>query len=157
MIGILLYVIVVQMAAASYSKRMDEGNDICEENLIEPATAVDDPKETAVLIDRVAVKIGSNIRVVPIDEILYLQSEGDYVLIIKEKGKFIKEQTMKYFEQTLPPKQFVRIHRSYIVNVASISRIECYGKNKQSMILRNSMQLKMSQTGYRLLKASLNL
>ncbi len=156
-IGILFYIITIQIIATSYSQQMDAGNEICEDEQIEATTPTAVLKEASSYIDRVTVKIGSNIRVIPVNDILYLQSEGDYVLIITEKDKFIKEQTMKYFEQNLSQQHFVRIHRSFIVNVSFISRIECYGNNKQSMTLRNGIQLKMSAAGYRLLKASLNL
>jgi hypothetical protein len=157
MIGILLYIIILQIIATSCLQQMEPENEVCDDaQIIAPFPAAE-PKESNSLIDRVTVKIGSNIRMIPINDIFYLQSEGDYVLIITEKEKFIKEQTMKYFEQNLPQQQFVRIHRSFIVNVSFISRIECYGNNKQSMMLRNGVQLKMSVAGYRLLKASLNL
>ncbi len=157
MIGILLYIIVVQIIATACSQQMEAGNEVCEDTQIVAPFPASEPKELISLIDRVTVKIGSNIRMIPVNDILYLQSEGDYVLIITEKDKFIKEQTMKFFEQNLPQQQFVRIHRSFIVNVSFISRIECYGNNKQAMTLRNGVQLKMSVAGYRLLKASLNL
>jgi len=157
MIGILLYIIIIQIIATSCSQQLESENEVCEVAQIVSPSAVSDPKEPIPFIDRVTVKIGSNIRVIPVSAIYYLQSEGDYVLIITEKEKFIKEQTMKYFEQNLPQQQFVRIHRSFIVNVSSISRIECYGNNKQAMTLRNGVQLKMSVAGYRLLKETLNL
>jgi hypothetical protein len=157
MIGILLYIIIIQIIATSCSQQLESEDEVCEVAQIVSPSAVSDPKEPIPFIDRVTVKIGSNIRVIPVGAIYYLQSEGDYVLIITEKEKFIKEQTMKYFEQNLPKQQFVRIHRSFIVNVSSISRIECYGNNKQAMTLRNGVQLKMSVAGYRLLKATLNL
>jgi hypothetical protein len=157
MIGILLYIIIIQIIATSCSQQLESEDEVCEVAQIVSPSAVSDPKEPIPFIDRVTVKIGSNIRVIPVGAIYYLQSEGDYVLIITEKEKFIKEQTMKYFEQNLPKQQFVRIHRSFIVNVSSISRIECYGNNKQAMTLRNGVQLKMSVAGYRLLKETLNL
>ena len=157
MIGILLYIIVLQIIATSCSQQIDVGNEICDDSQIEATTTKAVLKGVNAYIDRITVKIGTNIRVIPVNDILYLQSEGDYVLIITEKDKFIKEQTMKYFEQNLSNQYFVRIHRSYIVNVSFISRVECYGNNKQSLILRNGVQLKMSVSGYRFLKASLNL
>jgi len=157
MIGILLYIIVEQIIATSYSQQKEAGNELCEDTQLVAHFAASKPKNSIALIDRITVKIGSNIRMIPVIDILYLQSEGDYVLIITEKDKFIKEQTMKYFEQNLPQQQFIRIHRSFIVNVSFISRIECYGNNKQALILRNGVQLKISIAGYRLLKASLNL
>lgn len=115
------------------------------------------PKVEVELIERVAVKLGQKIHVIMIPEILYLQSDGDYVMIYTMNGKFIKEQTMKYFEEHLPTEQFVRIHRSYIVNIEMISRIELYKKQQQMLTLKNGHQLKTSIAGYKILKSKLGL
>ncbi|MGC9150634.1 MAG: LytTR family transcriptional regulator DNA-binding domain-containing protein [Microbacter sp.] len=64
---------------------------------------------------------------------------------------------MKYLEQHLPSQMFVRIHRSFIVNVKAISRIESYGKNRQTLILRTGVQLNMSVVGHLALKMLLHL
>ena len=108
-------------------------------------------------LDRIAVKVGQKIHVVLVSEILYLQSYGDYVQIITEKEKLIKEQTMKYFELHLPSNRFVRVHRSYIINVEKISRIELYAKQSQRITLHNGDQLKVSAAGYKTLRAALDL
>ncbi|MBP7274394.1 MAG: LytTR family transcriptional regulator DNA-binding domain-containing protein, partial [Saprospiraceae bacterium] len=84
-------------------------------------------------------------------------AESDYVQVITEKGKYLKEQTMKYFEENLLPTKFIRVHRSYIVNVEAISRIELYEKQTQLVTLKNGMQIRMSQSGYKLLKNILKL
>ena len=107
--------------------------------------------------ERIAVKIGQKIHVIQISNILYFQSYGDYVQIITAKEKFIKEQTMKYFESHLPANQFVRIHRSYIINIEMISRIELYTKQNQLVTLKNGDQLKVSAAGYKTLRAALDL
>jgi DNA-binding LytR/AlgR family response regulator len=92
-----------------------------------------------------------------IPEILYLQADGDYVQIHTINGKYLKEQTMKYFELHLPAGQFVRVHRSTIVNVEMISRIELYEKQSQQLTLKNGQQVKTSPSGYKALRAALNL
>jgi DNA-binding LytR/AlgR family response regulator len=79
------------------------------------------------------------------------------VHIFTESGKYMKEQTMKYFEEHLSPSKFVRVHRSCIVNVDAISRVELYEKQTQLLILKNGIQIKMSQAGYKLLKGRLKL
>lgn len=109
------------------------------------------------IIERIAVKSGSKIHVVQVSEIVYVQSDGDYVHIFTLTGKYLKEQTMKYFEESLPPAQFVRVHRSYIVNVQAIARVELYDKQNQQLTLKNGHQIKASQAGYKLLRARLNL
>ena len=86
-----------------------------------------------------------------------MKAESDYVHIFTEKGKYLKEQTMKFFEENLLPSRFVRVHRSYIVNVDAISRVELYEKQTQLLTLKNGMQIRMSQAGYKLLKSILKL
>jgi DNA-binding LytR/AlgR family response regulator len=113
--------------------------------------------EPAELIDRIAVKSGQKIHVIQVHQILYLQADSDYVHIFTESGKYMKEQTMKYFEEHLSPSKFVRVHRSCIVNVDAISRVELYEKQTQLLILKNGIQIKMSQAGYKLLKGRLKL
>ena len=108
-------------------------------------------------IERISVRTGGKIIIIPLSEIIYIRSYGDYVYIIAEKGKFIKEQTMKYFESSLPHTHFIRIHRSYIVNVSKISRIELSEKQNQQIILTNGDKLKISATGYKVLRKSLNI
>lgn len=109
------------------------------------------------VLERIAVKSGQKIDVILIPEIIYLQAEGDYVKIFTEKGKYLKEETMKYFQEHLPLKQFVRIHRSYIVNVEKIQKIDVYEKQNQLITLKSGEQIKASIAGYKQLKIALNL
>ncbi|MBC7451825.1 MAG: LytTR family transcriptional regulator [Cytophagales bacterium] len=87
---------------------------------------------------------------------VYLETQDDYVLICTSEGKFIKQQTMKYFEQSLSPDQFIRIHRSYLVNVTEIVRIEPYEMISYQMVLKNRSVLPISRNGYSLLKERLD-
>jgi len=107
-------------------------------------------------MERITIKTGGKIKVIVLDEINYLQAEGDYVAIVTAEGRWLKEQTMKYFDEHLPPDMFVRIHRSYIVGVPKIARIERYG-NLYQVVLRNGEKIKVSATGYRVLKEKLDL
>ncbi|MDX9748369.1 MAG: LytTR family DNA-binding domain-containing protein [Paludibacter sp.] len=106
---------------------------------------------------RIALRSGTKIHVVPIGEVLYLQADGDYVQVVTPKGRFLKEQTLKSFGEQLPPESFVRVHRSILVNVEAISRIERYEKNSQQLRLKNGETVKVSQQGYKLLRESLGL
>jgi len=103
------------------------------------------------LIDRIAVRSGQKIKIIPIDTILYIKADGDYISIRTAEGSWLKEQTMKYTEDRLPMNDFVRIHRSYIVNIHRISRIERYGDN-QLVVLSNNEKIKISAARYRTLK-----
>lgn len=107
-------------------------------------------------IDRVSVKKGQDIHIVRIDELQYVQAEGDYVLLYTAAGRFLKEQTMRWFEEHLPD-HFVRIHRSSIVNIDEIARVELFGKENYHVRLKNGTVLKASINGYRMLKVRLDL
>lgn len=109
------------------------------------------------LIDRITVKDGSRIHLITADELFYIQACGDYVMLITPSGEYVKEQTMKYFETHLPPETFVRVHRSTIVNVTQISRVELFGKETYQLLLKNGVKLRVSLSGYRLLKERLGL
>lgn len=108
-------------------------------------------------LDRITVKDGSKIHLIKVDELIYLQACGDYVMLITPSGEYVKEQTMKYFETHLPPNTFVRIHRSTIVNVTQISRVELFGKETYQLLLKSGVKLRVSLSGYRLLKERLGL
>ena len=108
-------------------------------------------------IDRITVKDGTRIHLVKVEDLLYIQACGDYVTLITPQGEYIKEQTMKYFETHLPADNFVRVHRSNIVNVTQISRVELFGKETYQLLLKNGVKLRVSLSGYRLLKERLGL
>jgi two-component system, LytTR family, response regulator len=78
-------------------------------------------------------------------------------MIHTKEGRHLKEKTMKYFESSLDAKKFIRIHRSYIVNVTEINRLEHYDKENYMAILKNNTQLKVSSSGYKLLKDALKM
>jgi two-component system LytT family response regulator len=104
------------------------------------------------VLERIAIKQGTKIHIIPVDTINYIESNGDYVLIYTSEGRFIKEKTMKYYEQHLPKQSFVRIHRSYIANIHCIARIENFEKESHLAILKNEARLKVSAEGYKSLK-----
>jgi two-component system LytT family response regulator len=109
--------------------------------------------ENTEMLDRIVVKLGSKIKVIPVDTVLYIESQDDYVMIYTNEGKYLKQQTMKYFEQHLDSSKFSRIHRSYLVNINTIKQLELYEKNSYLAVLSNGAKLKVSDTGYKALKS----
>jgi hypothetical protein len=123
----------------------------------EPETNNDDkPVEPSEAIDKISVKDGGRIHIIKLNDIFCIQACGDYVTLFTPSGQFIKEQTMKHFEKHLPS-DFVRIHRSSIVNTNHIMRVELYGKESYHIRLKNGTSVRASGTGYKLLKERLNL
>ncbi len=118
---------------------------------------LDDVREKETTIDRVVVKDRSKIDIIPVDEIWYIQAEDDYVMLYTKRGRFLKKATMHYFEDHLPPKSFVRIHRSYIIHTDQIKRMERYEKETFIIELKCNETVKTSKTGAKRLKESLGM
>lgn len=97
---------------------------------------------------RVIIRKGSAISFISVSDIHYIQAEDDYVMIYHSGGKALKQQTMKYYEKQLPAREFVRIHRSYIVAIEQISRVEPYGKDNHIAIMKDGKRLPVSRSGY---------
>ncbi|NTV83531.1 MAG: response regulator [Bacteroidales bacterium] len=110
---------------------------------------VDEDKK---MLERVVTRLGSKITVIPVEKIRYLEAADDYVMIFSELGNHLKEKTMRFFEEHLPEGQFIRIHRSYIVNISEIKSLELYSKDSYLAILKNGEKLKVSSEGYRRLR-----
>ncbi len=102
--------------------------------------------------NRIVVKFNGNIKIIPAHEIFYIEAFDDYVKIFTKDDFFLKKKTMNYFEETLNAKDFVRVHRSYIVQLASITRIEPYEKNTYIALLKNGKKIPLSRAGYSKLK-----
>jgi two-component system, LytTR family, response regulator len=104
------------------------------------------------ILERVITRLGSKITVIPVEKIRYIESADDYVMIFSEIGNHLKEKTMKYFEDHLPQGQFIRIHRSYIVNISEIRSLELYSKDSYVAVMKSGEKLKVSSEGYRKLR-----
>jgi two-component system LytT family response regulator len=102
---------------------------------------------------RLVVKDGPHVHVVPASRLDYAEAQDDYVCLHTEGKSYLKQQTISALESALDPQQFIRIHRSYLVNLARIARIEPYGKESHVAILTDGTQLPISRTGYDRLKS----
>jgi len=107
-------------------------------------------------LSRIVVRKANSINIIPVDKVRYVEAQDDYVMIYHSAGKALKQQTMKFYEDNLPKSDFVRIHRSYIVKVEEIKRIEPYGKDNHIAILQSGDKLPVSRAGYKHLKEELN-
>jgi two-component system LytT family response regulator len=107
--------------------------------------------------NRVVVKINGRIKIIPVQDIHYLEAADDYVKIVTQEGPFLKNRTMAFFEKMLDAQQFIRVHRSYILNVGQITRIDPYEKETYLAILKDGSKILVSKTGYPRLKEVLGL
>jgi two-component system LytT family response regulator len=106
---------------------------------------------------RIVVKTGGKIKIIPLEDIHFLEAADDYVKIHTHQGAFLKNRTMSYFEHALDPTQFVRTHRSYILNIQQVTRIDPYEKDSHLCILQSGAQVPVSKAGYVKLKSVLGL
>jgi two-component system, LytTR family, response regulator len=106
---------------------------------------------------RVVVKEGGNIRIIPVHEIQYIEAYDDYVKIFTQKEMFLKKKTMNFYEQSLDTSLFVRVHRSYMIQLAQITRIEPLEKDSHVALLKNGVRIPLSKSGYTKLKTVLGI
>ncbi len=142
----------VQVAVEKAMKQIQSGAGNKEE--LENLSQTHD--ENSGLLTRIVVKSGSKIKIIPVETIDYLESEDDFVMIYCKEGHFLKQKTMKYFENHLDPKKFIRIHRSCLVNSVQIAEIQQYGKESWMLLTKNGAKLKISKSGYLALKEFLS-
>jgi hypothetical protein len=150
--GVLIYILFVlvyylQLAALEIKEQ---------KMLLENAKA-DSASTPEEKITRISIKKKQEIHLIPVHQIYYIEANGDYVLIHTVDKKYLKDRTMKYWETHLPEENFVRIHRSYIVNTEFVAKIELYEKEIYKVQLKNGDSLKVSTTGYKLLKQKMQL
>ena len=106
---------------------------------------------------RIVVKDKGAINVIPTSEVYFLEAYDDYVKVHIKNNYFLKKKTMNYFEKTLSSKDFVRIHRSYIININYLTKIEAFEKNSYRATLTNGNIVPISRTSYSQLKKNLGL
>jgi two-component system LytT family response regulator len=97
---------------------------------------------------RVLIRDGANVHVLPVDKIDYVEAQDDYVAFKSEGKQYLKDQTLSAVEQALDPARFVRIHRSFILNIDRLSKVELYAKDSRMAILRDGIRLPVSRAGY---------
>ena len=107
-------------------------------------------------LDRIVVRDGSRVHIIPVHKLDCVEAQDDYVALCSEGHKYLKQQTIASLEAALDPKQFLRVHRSFIVNLERVARIEPYGKDSKVAVLQNGSQLPVSRAGYDRLRAVLD-
>lgn len=107
-------------------------------------------------LHRVVVKDGSLVHVIPADDIIRLEAADDYVEIHTKEGKYLKQKPLSFFEQHLDPDHFIRVHRSGMVAIGEISKLEPYSKDSYIIILKNGDEVNVSKSGLKELRERLN-
>jgi two-component system, LytTR family, response regulator len=107
-------------------------------------------------LDRIPVRDGSSVFIIPVGKLDYAEAQDDYVALVSEGKKHLKQQTISSLETALDPSRFLRVHRSYIVNLERVVKIEPYGKDTFVAILSGGVQLPVSRAGHARLRAFLD-
>src|SRR5688572_9019985 len=98
--------------------------------------------------ERILIRDGANVHVLPADAIDYVEAQDDYVAFKSAGKQYLKDQTLAALEALLDPARFVRIHRSFILNIDRIAKVELYAKDSRMATLRDGTRLPVSRAGY---------
>jgi two-component system LytT family response regulator len=139
-----------------FAKAIDKALDI-NRNMVTPNKPSDNFSELTrdLPLNRIVVKDSKGINVIPINDIRYFEAQDDYVMIYTQKARFLKKQTLKNLEERLTSELFIRVHRSYIVNISEITKIEPYEKESYIALLKSGEKIKISASGYKTLREKL--
>lgn len=107
--------------------------------------------------NRIVVKDGQDIKIIPTQDVVYLEAYDDYVKIHTLKDCYLKKHTLSKFEDSLSLSKFVRVHRSYMINVSYLLKIEQLTKDSHRAVLKNDDAVQISRTGYLKLKQALGI
>ena len=109
---------------------------------------VRDAKPRTGYAERVLIRDGADVHVLPVDSIDYVEAQDDYVAFTSAGKQLLKDQTLAAVEATLDPSRFVRVHRSFVLNVDRIAKVELYAKDSRIAILRDGTRVPVSRAGY---------
>jgi len=113
-----------------------------------PTELAQSARPPAQYVERVVVKDGTRVHIIPVTKLDYAEAQDDYVALATEGKLHLKQQTISSLESVLDPTRFLRIHRSYIVNLERVTKIEPYSKDNHVVVLHNGAQLPVSRSGY---------
>jgi two-component system LytT family response regulator len=139
-------------------ERFEAALDVAKSRLGErppPAVELAVAARGAAHLDRVVVKDGVRVHIIPVAKLDYAEAQDDYVLLASEGKTYLKQQTIASLESSLDPRRFVRIHRSYLLNLERLTKLEPYTKDSRIAVLTDGRQLPVSRSGYQRLTALL--
>lgn len=102
--------------------------------------------------ERIVVRDGAQVHVVPVERVDYVEAQDDYVAVHEGKISHLKHQTLADLAESLDPARFVRVHRSFLVNVERIARIELLAKDQRVAVLTDGREIPVSRSGHDRLK-----
>ncbi len=131
--------------------KVQDGRDTSQTS--ELMSSVSPPEER----QRIVVKKGTNLVILPVHTVHYIEAFDDYVKVHTKDGFFLKKKTMSHYEKVLDPGQFVRVHRSYLINLQELTRIEPLSKDSHVALLKSGFRVPLSESGFAKLKSVLGI
>lgn len=144
-------------SADRFNKAMTKLREKLTSGTKEPTVDLLESATSAAQQTRIVVRTGTKVKIIPVEDVYFLEADDDYVKVTTAEGSFLKNKTMSFYERTLDASRFVRVHRSFIVQVNQITRIDPYHKETHLAILRDGRQIPVSKSGYARLKEILGL
>jgi two-component system LytT family response regulator len=142
-------------SAERFEKALDRAKQRLGEKTPDPAELAAAARPPEQYLQRIVVKDGPAVHVIPVEKLDYVEAQDDYVALKSDKKTYLKQQTISSLEGMLDPAVFIRIHRSHIVNLERVAKIEAYTKDSKIAVLRDGTQLPVSRAGYARLKVLL--
>ncbi|HOZ87728.1 MAG TPA: response regulator [Bacteroidia bacterium] len=106
---------------------------------------------------RVVVRTNNEIQIIPVNDLYYIEAYDDYIKLFTKDNYYLKKKTMAYYEQMLDSSVFFRTHRSFIINLQQLTKIEPLEKNNYVALLKNGKKIPLSRSGYVKLKEKLGI
>jgi two-component system LytT family response regulator len=125
-------------------------------NAASPADLAAAARPPAQYLERIPVRDGARVFIIPVAKLDYVEAQDDYVALASDGKKHLKQQTIASLETSLDPSRFLRVHRSYIVNLERVAKIEPYSKDSHVAVLTTGAQLPVSRAGYARLREFLD-
>jgi two-component system LytT family response regulator len=138
-------------ALARAEKRLGEVRPVTAAALAQSA------RPAGTFLERLVIRDGAEIRIVPVDELDYVRGQDDYIEVFHGARSSLTQQTLQSLEASLDPRQFVRVHRSYLLNVTRVARIEPWGQGSKMAVLKDGRTVPVSRAGEARLRAVLGL
>ncbi|HUP90387.1 MAG TPA: LytTR family DNA-binding domain-containing protein [Longimicrobiales bacterium] len=101
--------------------------------------------QTTKFLKRIVVREKGAAFFLPIQDVDWVEAAGNYVKVHAVGKAFLLRQSLKDFEEQLDPEQFARVHRSAILNIGSVVRIEPWSRGEYRVILRDKSELRSSR------------
>jgi len=116
------------------------------------APVIAEARQAELPLQRLLIRDGSEVHVIPAEKIDYVKAEDDYVAVVAGGKTYMKQEPLSDLAARLDPTRFIRVHRSFVLQIDRLARIELYAKDSRVAFLKDGTKIPVSRTGYERLK-----